>query len=535
MSITINFAKDRYSLYGLRSFLIKYGIDLTSTDQRSQIRFVSFNHNRISLKNITGWIELGNERLPVFRAPLDLADEGDALLTYSGGNRKYPCAVTAGEDIIIGLDIFGHIGYSLSGYLEKIWMHIGGEKNGIVNIPFADYYGEILFNSLLNAHKRSNLPLVHKAFWPDGKRFAVCLTHDVDEIKKLYQWITYPLRFAARYDLRGIYNQSSSFIHKIRGKEPYWTFERIMELESKLGVRSSFFFLNETGKVKLLDKKTWRHSGRRYSFNDPKVASMIKELHSKGWDVGLHGSFYSHNDFEKIQKEKEALEGALGSEVHGIRQHNLNLSIPQTWLHQERAGLEYDTTLGFNNCIGFRWGTCFPFRPFYAHEDRALSILEIPLVIEDLPFYRYKNPCVEGLKVLGEVERSGGVGTLLWHHSVFNDYEFPGWSAHYEKMIEYCKKKNAWVTSAREISRWWIWREKTSFEWDYEGTCLRIIPYPKEKNHFLNVYPPEKMIVKKISNARVTGTNGDLFSIRTDSLRNNECVEIEFTEWNHGN
>ncbi len=463
-------SKDKYSLYGHRYFLIKYGL--------------SYNGFEVT------------------------AGTNDKTLIYS--------------------DLFEYIGNSLSGYLETVWMAIGKEKNKRISTPFADYYCKILFDCLLSSHKKLNLPLVHKAFWPDGKKFAVCLTHDVDEIKKTYQWLTYPFRFAKKHDIRGLYNQFYSLINKIKGEEPYWTFQKIMDIESKFDIKSSFFFLNEKGEAKLLDKKTWRHMGRRYNFNDPKVSCIIKELYSKGWDVGLHGSFYSFNDDTKIHYEKRKLEKVLDCDVHGIRQHNLNLIIPDTWLYQEKAGLEYDTTLGFNDCIGFRWGTCFPFRPFYAQENRALDILEIPLIIEDLPFFRHKNPWEEYLKIIGEVEKFGGVVTLLWHHSVFNDHEFPGWGTYYEKIIEHCMKKNSWITSAREISSWWIWREKTSFEWNYEGTCLKIIPYPKNSSHFLNIYPPENKIIKRILNAEIVKTNKDLFTIKTNNLKYDEYVEIEF-------
>ena len=543
MEVTIPFAENKYSLYGLENFLDKYGISLVSRNKKPLIHPVSSNHNNKDSYyrgKITGWIEQGDKKLPVFKAPSDLTHKGEALLTYSESNKKYPCAASSNGNIILGLDIFEHIGYCLSGCLEKIWARTGLEKNNMVTIPFADYYGEILFSSLLNAHRTLNLPLVHKAFWPDGKRFAVCLTHDVDEIKKSYQWITYPLRFAVKRDIKGLCDQFSSLMQKAGGKEPFWTFKNVMELEDKLDVRSSFFFLNETGKVKLLDRKTWRHSGRRYSFNDPRVSNVIKELHSKGWDVGLHGSFYSHDDPEKIRVEKEALEDVLGCKVLGIRQHNLNLTVPETWLHHEKAGLKYDTTLGFNRCIGFRWGTCFPFRPFYARENRALDILEIPLVIEDLPFFRYEDPWEEGMAVTAEVERAGGAVTLLWHHSVFNEREFPGWGASYKRIIEDCRRKNAWITSAREIADWWRRRERTSFEWDYDGTVLKVIPCPKEENHFLNIYPPEKTIIKKISNAEVVGFNDTvseegMFSIRTDNLEKDEYVRIEFSEWEHGN
>lgn len=508
--------KNPYSVYGIKYFLLKSGLSVRENiNDKSKIEILygdgleSYSEFIIHIKKIAS-----NE--DIFKFPLAI-DKKD--------NR-----------ICIDADIFMISGKILSGNLEEFFPGMEKkEKQNNVSYPILDNAVKLLLDSILLACKELNMPLPQKTFWQEGKSFAVCLTHDVDEIMKTYQWITYPIRFARERDFKRLYYQIISFLYKIKGKEPYWTFKNVLDIESDHHVKSTFFFLNETGKVKLLDKKTWRHAGRRYSLNDPKVSGIIKELHYNGWDIGLHGSFYSYNNYKRIHNEKEALEAVLGSNVFGIRQHNLNLNIPETWLYQEKAGLEYDTTLGFNDCIGFRWGTCFPFQPFYAQENRALNILEIPLIIEDLPFFRYHNPWEEFLKILEEVEKHGGVLTLLWHHSVFNKYEFPGWSDAYEKIIEYCKKKNAWITSAREISNWWRWREKTSFEWEYEGTCLRITPYPKDNNHFLNIYLPEKMIIKKITNASVLETNEDMLIIRTNSLKNDECVEIEFSEFNHGN
>ena len=56
-----------------------------------------------------------------------------------------------------------------------------------------------------------------KSYWPEGKNFAVCLTHDVDEIKKTYQWISRPLHFLARGDFSGFKGQVQSFIQKVKG------------------------------------------------------------------------------------------------------------------------------------------------------------------------------------------------------------------------------------------------------------------------------------------------------------------------------
>jgi len=184
----------------------------------------------------------------------------------------------------------------------------------------------------------------------------------------------------------------------------------------------------------------------------------MRKLDLEGWEVGLHGSFYSYNDYDLLKREKQELERVLSKKVVGIRQHNLNLSVPETWRIHESLGFEYDTTLGSNHYIGFRWGTCFPFYPIDHEQRRFIRVLQIPLIIEDIALFRYKDPWKKFLEVVNKVKKYGGVLTILWHHSVFNNLEFPSWADMYERMIMYCKKEGAWITNGYEISRWWKMR-----------------------------------------------------------------------------
>ena len=245
-------------------------------------------------------------------------------------------------------------------------------------------------------------------------------------------------------------------------------------MENRLNVTSSFYFLKETGQVKIFDKKTWRFIGRKYNFRDKKLSDIMKYLEDNGWEVGLHGSFYSFNNYELLKKEKEELETVIGKKVFGIRQHNLNLKIPETWRIHERLGFLYDTTLGSNHYVGFRWGTCFPFHPYDEELKRFLKIIEIPMIIEDIVLFRYKDPWRTSLNIIEKVQRCGGVLTLLWHHAVFNDLEFPGWGSLYERLVKHAKERGAWVTNALNIARWWKIRTETSIDVKTKGGRIVI-------------------------------------------------------------
>ena len=52
---------------------------------------------------------------------------------------------------------------------------------------------------------------------------------------------------------------------------------------------------------------------------------------------------------------------------------------------------------------------------------------------------------------IGTVEKYSGVITILWHNAYMVDDKLK----FYEKILEYCYEKGAWMTSGEEIWTWW--------------------------------------------------------------------------------
>jgi hypothetical protein len=360
-----------------------------------------------------------------------------------------------GGRLIIHFNVFESVGRILSGSMDSM---SPADKEKTSRIPIVDIYESMVFSALANVAKKQGQTIPAKPFWPDGKKFAVCLTHDIDETRKNYQYLTHALSFLRRgkitHALREIVSLFTDFL---TGKKPYWTFDSIMNLEESLGVRSSFYFLQDQGNFTLTDTQTWKIAARKYRFSDPEISNVMRRLHSGGWEIGLHGSFFSSGNKELLAGEKRALESALGSPVSGTRQHHLLLRIPETWKYHEGSGLSYDTSLGFKDRSGFRWGTCFPFHPFDAPQGKSLDLLELPLAVMDTTLLK-KDPKEAWKEISGMidiVERQGGLLVVLFHHTVYDADEYPGWSGLYKKMVSAVREKDAWISTADGVDRWW--------------------------------------------------------------------------------
>ncbi len=188
---------------------------------------------------------------------------------------------------------------------------------------------------------------------------------------------------------------------------------------------------------------------------------MIREIYQRGCEIGLHPSWYSFNDMDELRRQKEALENALDQPIYSVRQHFLHYDIRNTPRVHSEAGFKYDSTLGFNDNIGFRFGTCYPWKLYDILNNEELQILEIPLIVQDIAMlHPSKGMRIDSIMAFNYfvllangVEKVGGVLTLLWHpNEIINRKSW----ALYLKILNYLRENNAWTTSVQEIGNWWL-------------------------------------------------------------------------------
>ena len=458
--------KNPYAVYGLKHFLFKYGIPAELNSEK--IADIEINYNSLDKgggkinilifpndlkKNITGYLRTNDDTTPLFELPKELSYES-GIASFQNRDNSYPCIFIDSNTLIIGFDIFNEIGSILSGHLNHLFDKQNDEIKKLMKTPVVDILEKILFDSLQKLCQENDVKLDHKPFWPDKKKFAVCLTHDVDRVHKTYQYLPSIVRDIKRMNFSGILKQIKSMLFEHGENNPYWNFNKIMELENKHVVKSTFFFLDESGKLNVFSFKSWILFAGRYRIDDPLITEIIKKLHKNGFEIGVHGSYNSYNDLKLLKKEKDKLANIINNKIYGIRQHHLNFD-ENTFNLYEKVGFEYDTTVGFQrgSGIGFKQGTCFPYQPLNPDTKEEISLLEIPLVIMDTSLLSIEDKLSKCLEVINIVEKYNGVLVLLWHSNVFND-DYPEFADFYEKIIKEAKKRNAWIVPCNDVARW---------------------------------------------------------------------------------
>lgn len=262
----------------------------------------------------------------------------------------------------------------------------------------------------------------------------VCLTHDVDRVRKTYQYVTK----TGRALLKGKFSRAWTMLKKGFGAQsPYWGFDTVIDIENTYGVKSTFFFLEESAKVKLLEPKSYKIALGRYHVNEPEVAEMMRYLDANGWEIGLHGSYYSYNNAALLKREKAAIEEVLGHEIIGIRQHYLNWD-ERTWECQKEVGFKYDSTWGYTRAIGYKEDKVAPFYPC-----EGTGFCEIPLVIMDSCFEDTPDRWEKLEQIIAQAEKENGILVINFHTNNFDEVEFPAYKRNYVRLIETLKARGA--------------------------------------------------------------------------------------------
>jgi peptidoglycan/xylan/chitin deacetylase (PgdA/CDA1 family) len=291
-----------------------------------------------------------------------------------------------------------------------------------------------------------------------GASFAVALTHDVD-----LPWRWTPrgvrasgsaLKSAARQRRPGAAiaearSLASVPFHKLRGSDPYWSFERITRAEAARGVRSTFYVM--AGHAHPADGP----APRAYERLRPKLVGTIL---AGGAEVGLHGSYTSAEDPERLRAEKARLEELAGP-IHGQRYHYLRVDPHRNLAPLVDAGFAYDTSLGFADAPGFRAGIAHPFRPWDLDNDRPLDLVEIPLAAMDVTLGEERYLGLSSDEAGSRLETlldwasvHGGGFALLWHSEWFDGHPHRGWDVLYLRLIDAVRERGGICVSAGELA-----------------------------------------------------------------------------------
>ena len=214
-------------------------------------------------------------------------------------------------------------------------------------------------------------------------------------------------------------------------KDPYDTYDLQFEIQKKYHLTAIYFFL--LGDYGVNDKNL--------PIENRKFQSLIKMIGDYA-QVGIHPSFGSNQNPEKLKEEVNRLSKILHKEVTKSRQHFLKLSLPETYRNLIELDITDDYTMGYASQIGFRAGICTPFN-FYdldTESEKKLKIHPFAVMEGTLKYYMRVAPenAMTSIKPLvDEVKAVNGVFISLWHNETLsNEKQWAGWQSVYEEMVK---------------------------------------------------------------------------------------------------
>ena len=377
-------------------------------------------------------------------------------------------------------NVVGRIGYNL--FFEVASLLTAGQPIENAAMPALDLHIALLRDLIVE----SGVTLVEIPPVPEGYRFIACLTHDVDHpsirIHKfdhtmfgfLYRAVVGSL-FAAlrgRSSLRNLLMNWQAalklvFVQLGLAKDFWRTFDEYIRLEK--GLHSSFFvipFKNCPGRT--THGVAPSHRTSRYGAID--IANDLRDLIACGSEVGVHG-IDAWLDASSGQKELEEIRQVTADKKIGIRMHWLYFN-EQSPVTLEKAGFDYDSTVGYNETIGYRAGTSQVYKPL-----NASRLLELPLLIMDTSLFypdRLHLTAAEAKErvdvIIENAIEFGGTVTVNWHDRSIAPERL--WGDFYVNLVEDLKNRGAWFSTASQAVTWFRKRRAVSFEnvkWNSDG------------------------------------------------------------------
>jgi hypothetical protein len=337
----------------------------------------------------------------------------------------------------------------------------------------------------------SGLPLVEIPPIPNGYRFIACLTHDVDHpsIRRhkfdltmlgfLYRallgsWLDLLRGRASILDLLRNWGAALKLPFVYLGLvDDFWlSFTDYAKIEK--GRPSSFFVIPFQGRPgSNTSGRAPRIRAAGYGAAD--IETQIQKLLAAGCEIGLHG-IDAWRDTSIGLKELSEIKRITGTTEVGVRMHWLYYD-EHSAAKLEEAGALYDSTVGYNEAVGYRTGTTQAYKPL-----RVSRLLELPLHVMDTALFypqRLNLSLPEARKrvdgIINQAYQFGGSLTVNWHDRSIAPER--NWRGFYEDLVDKLQGAHAWFSTAAQAVAWFQKRRSAAFEsvrWEAATLCIKI-------------------------------------------------------------
>jgi hypothetical protein len=415
-------------------------------------------------------------RIPIYGDHLLFRENTGALPARELPNSPIYCPQLPGRAVVrIGYDLFAEVRTLLS----------TGQPAVNAAIPTLELHIALLRALIVtNGIPISEIPPV-----PAGYRFIACLTHDVDHpmIRRhkfdhtmfgfLYRAICGSLvdAFRGRVPWQKVRTNWAAvlklpLIHLGLAKDCWSEMERYVDLEG--GARSSYFVIPFAGRPGRSRTGT-APSARAARYGAADISGQVRNLISAGCEIGLHG-IDAWADSSRGSDELEEIRRITGQKEIGVRMHWLYFD-EQSPLTLEKAGASYDSTVGYNETIGYRAGTT----QAYKHPGTS-HLIELPMHLMDtaLFFTGYLDLSAEEARIpvrdmIDNAIQFGGCLTVNWHDRSIAPERL--WDEFYVDLVADLRARGAWLATAGQAVAWFRKRRSAAFESvGLEAETLRV-------------------------------------------------------------
>ncbi len=452
------------------------------------------------------FLSFRGERMPIYGSCLLFNSPGKEVVIHERTKSAAAVSVASDDQMVIrlGFDLFQEVRYLLT----------QGQPAEFASIPTLDLHISLLRELIVSCE----VPLVEILPTPAGHRFIVCLTHDVDHPRVRYHKCDHTM-FGFLY--RALIGSVIDFCRGRRSLQQvatnwkaalslplvfagivkdFWNqLDQYLELERDLA--STFFVIPTEGSPGVDSRgRTKAKRASLYALAD--IADDLKKLLSANREIAVHG-IDAWRDSAKGRGECERVQKITGTTETGVRMHWLYFD-SQAPLTLEKAGFSYDSTVGYNETIGYRAGTAQVFK--HANVD---SLLELPLHIMDTALFypSYMNLSDDRaraamLPLIENVTRFGGVLTINWHDRSLGPERL--WGDFYVTLLNNLRARKPWFATAAQTVSWFRNRRETSFDSaTHDSRNIRVQPANNRlANNAANVPPLVVRVYNRGSSTR---------------------------------